>query len=34
MKTNGRGSEVKNRMIFASSVHPHTVGSRPKVEIE
>ena len=33
VKTNsGSGPEVENQMIFASSVHPRTVGSRPEVE--
>ena len=28
----GSEPEVENRMIFTSSVHPRTVGSRPEVE--
>ena len=28
----GSGQEVENQMIFASSVHPRTVGSETEVE--
>ena len=30
----GSGQEVENRMIFASSAYPRTVGSEPEVENE